>query len=126
MRSAGHGGARVQLHMTPDARPVGIAPMLVLPLLREVLACPRAATSDWLLSARVAGQRLLVTLQPNAADIDADAPGVLASADLSSLHDRLAQLFGRSASLATSTRPPCLTLDLPRLQEDSDDDRAER
>jgi len=50
----------------------------------------------------------------------------LESADLSSLHDQLAQLFGRSAHLAVSPRPPSVTLDLPRLREDSDDDRIDR
>jgi len=126
MRSAGHGGARVQLHMTPEARSIGMAPMLVLPLLREVLAFRGAAQGDWQLSARAAGQRLFVTLLHSNADGHADDPGVLVGPDLSPLHDRLAQLFGRSASLATSRRPPCLTLDLPRLQEDSDDNRTDR
>jgi len=125
-RSAGREGARVQLHLTPEARPVGIAPMLVLPLLRTVLALPHATEGEWLLSARITGQRLLVTLQSNA-DGDADAHGVLARADLSSLHERLARLFGPTATLAVSPRPPSVTLDLPRLQkEDSDDDRTNR
>lgn len=125
-RSAGREGAEVQLHLAPDARPVGIAPMLLLPLLRTVLALPRASEVEWLLSARVAGQHLRVTLQSNA-DGDAAARGVLTGADLSSLHDRLARLFGRTATLAVSPQPPSVTLDLPRLhEEDSDDDRSDR
>jgi hypothetical protein len=120
-RSAGRESVGVQLHMTPDARPIGIAPMLVLPLLRDVLALPRATRSGWRLSARVAGQRLVITLQPEVDDGSGDAPGVLASADLSSLRDRLARLFGRAARLAVSPWPPSVTLELPRWQEDSDD-----
>jgi hypothetical protein len=125
-RSTGREAARIHLHLAPDARPVSVAPMLVLPLLRAVLALPRATEGEWLLSARTAGQRLLVTLQLTA-DGDADAHGELARADLSSLHDRLARLFGRTATLAVSPRPPSVKLDLPRLQEeDSDDDRTDR
>jgi len=123
---AGRERVRVQLHMTPEARPIGIAPMLVLPLLRDVLAMPRATQRGWRLSARAAGQRLLIRLQPDADDGNRDAPGVLASADLSSLRDRLAQLFGRSARLAVSHSAPSVTLDLPRLQEDSDDVGTDR
>jgi len=51
---------------------------------------------------------------------------LLASMDLSSLHDRLTQLFGRFARLTVSARPPTLTLDLPRLPEDPDDDGLDR
>ena len=49
--------ACLELRMTPDARPVGIAPMLVLPLLRAVLALPCATQPAWVLSARTAGHR---------------------------------------------------------------------
>ncbi len=125
-RSAGHQGARVRLHMSPGARPLGIAPMLVLPLLRDVLALPRAAQGDWVLDARVAGLRLLVTLHANGDDGNADAAGALASADLSPLRDRLAQLFGQSARLGASPGAAHLTLDLPVLQGDGDDDGTDR
>jgi GNAT superfamily N-acetyltransferase len=125
-RSAGREVSRVRMHVTPDARRVGIAPMLLLPLLRQVLTLHSATHGEWLLSARVTGLRLSVALQPNTQDGNVDARGVLESADLSSLHDRLAQLFGRSAHLAVSTRPPSLTLDLPRMREDSNDDRIDR
>jgi hypothetical protein len=124
-RNAAHGADRVHLRMTPDARPISIAPMLVLPLLRAVLALPCATQPEWVLSAKPASHRLIVTLQSNV-DAGAEADGLLERADLSSLDDRLAQLFGRSAQLTASSRPPTLTLDLPRLQEDPDDDRADR
>ncbi len=124
-RHAARTTARVQLRMTPDARPVGIAPMLVLPLLRAVLALPCATPPAWVLSAKTASHRLIVTLESEA-DAGAEVAGLLERADLSSLHDRLTQLFGRSAHLTASSQPPTLTLDLPRLQEDSDDDRADR
>ena len=125
-RSARHEVARVRMQVTPDAQRVGIAPMLLLPLLRQVLTMHCATQTEWLLSARATGTRLLVTLQPRTDDGEFDAHGVLESADLSSLHDQLAQLFGRSAHLAVSPRPPSVTLDLPRLREDSDDDRIDR
>ena len=115
--------ARVLLRMTPEARPVGIAPMLVLPLLRSVLVMPRATQAEWVLSAHVAGHRLIVTLH---AITGANSTVPMTSADLASLRDRLAQLFGRTARLSVSTEPPGLTLDLPLLQEDRHDDRADR
>ena len=124
-RNAAPGAARVQLRMTPDARPIGIAPMLVLPLLRAVLVLPRATQPEWVLSAHIASHRLIVTLQ-SSTGAGAETADLLASTDLSSLHDRLAQLFGRSARIAVSSQPPALILDLPRLQEDPDDDRADR
>jgi hypothetical protein len=124
-RSVRHEGARVQLQMTPEAPSVGIAPMLVLPLVRAVLALPRAGACEWRLNARVAGPRVVITLQ--AAAEAGNAPPALADVDLSSLRDRLAQLFGQSAQLTISPRPPSLTLDLPRLQEEHDDhDRTDR
>jgi hypothetical protein len=117
----------VQLQVAPEARPVGIAPMLLLPLLRAVLASPSAGSWEWLLSARATGQRLIVTLQPVADGGGTGTPQVLADADVSSLQDRLAQLFGQSAQLTLSLQPPSVTLDLPRLQEEhDDDDRADR
>jgi hypothetical protein len=122
-RDTGHGSNRIQLRMTPDAASVGIAPMLVLPLVQSVLASRRATEPEWVLSADITSKRLIVTLQSRASAETAD---LLASADLSSLHDRLAQLFGRYARLAVSSQPPTLALDLPRLKEDSDDDRADR
>jgi hypothetical protein len=111
--------------MTPEAPSVGIAPMLVLPLVRAVLALPRAGVCAWLLNARVAGARVVITLQ--AAAEAGNAPAALADVDLSSLRDRLAELFGQSAQLTMSPRPPSVTLDLPRLQEERDDnDRTDR
>jgi hypothetical protein len=124
-RSAAHGAAPVQLRITPEALSIGIAPMLVLPLVRAVLAVPRATQLGWGLSASVSGNRLTVTLQ-SMPEAGAEAAGLLASTDLTALRDRLVQLFGHSAHLAMSHQPPALTLDLPRLQEDPDDDRADR
>jgi hypothetical protein len=77
------------------------------------------------LGAQVAGERLIVTLQADAG-AGAETAGLLESVDLSSLHDRLTRLFGRFARLTVSARPPALTLDLPRLQEEPDDDRPDR
>jgi hypothetical protein len=116
-REAAHGANRVQLRMTPDARPVGIAPMLVLPLLRAVLAIPHAADFAWELSARVGGDRLIVALQ-SSTGANTETTGMLANTDLTPLHDRIAHLFARSARLAVVAQPALLTLDLPRLQED--------
>jgi hypothetical protein len=124
-RNAAHGAARIQLRIAPGAQSIGIAPMLVLPLLRAVLALPDAAQREWTLSAEVAGDRLIVTLLPNA-DAGAETADLLASTNLSSLHDRLTGLFGRFARLTVSALPPALTLDLPRLPEDPDDDGADR
>jgi hypothetical protein len=125
-RSAGRDGVRVRTQMAPDARPAGLAPMLVLPLLRSVLALPHATEGEWLLGARVAGPRLVVTLQSNAGG-DNDLEGVLAHAELSSLHDRIGRLFGQAATLTLSLRPRCITLDLPLLHEEyPDDDRTDR
>jgi len=48
-------------------------------------------------------------------------------ANVSSLRDRVALLFGRYAQLTVSARPPAMTLHLPRLQEeDPDDDGLDR
>jgi len=124
-RNEEEGPARVRLRIAPGAQSIGIAPMLVLPLLRSVLALPNAAQCDWTLSAEPARDRLIVTLLANC-DAGAETAELLASMDLSSLHDRLTQLFGRFAHLAVSARPPTLTLDLPRLPEDPDDDGLDR
>jgi hypothetical protein len=124
-RDAAHGAARVRLRIAPGAQSIGMAPMLVLPLLRTVLAVPDAAQCEWTLGAEAAGDRLVVTLLANA-EAGAETADLLARANLSSLHDRLADLFGRFARLTVSDRPPALTLDLPRLPEDPDDDGPDR
>lgn len=124
-RSAGHARAQIQLHMTPGSAKVGIAPMLVLPLLRDVLAVPRTIQIEWCLSAALVRQRLLVTLQPDAAD-ETDAAALLAQANLAPLHEQLSRLFGQTARLAVSASPPCLTLDLPLLLGDHDDHGIDR
>jgi Putative regulator of cell autolysis len=124
-RNSAHDAARVQLRMAPGAQSIGMAPMLMLPLLRTVLALPDAAQCEWTLSAEAAGDRLIVTLQANA-DPGAETADLLASANVSSLHDRLTALFGRFARLTVSAMPPTLTLDLPRLPEDPDDDGPDR
>ena len=124
-RDTAHGAARVRLRIAPGAQSIGIAPMLLLPLLRTVLALPTVARWEWTLSAETAGDRLVVTLLANA-DAGAETYELLASADLSSLHDRLTQLFGRFARLTVSARSPALTLDLPCLPEDPDDDGPDR
>ncbi len=123
--SAGRARNRIRLHMTPDSAKIGIAPMLVLPLLREVLAVPRATEVEWCLDAELVGQRLIVTLQPSPADLTG-IPGVLAQPNLAPLHEQLWRLFGQTARLAVSAAPPCLTLDLPLLLGDHDDHGIDR
>ena len=124
-RSAGRACVRIRLHMALGSAKVGIAPMLVLPLLREVLAMPRAMQVEWRLSAELDRERLLVKLQPDAVD-ETDAPGVLVGANLAPLHEQLARLFGQTARLAVSASPPRLTLDLPLLLGDHDDHGTDR
>ncbi|WP_280155954.1 histidine kinase [Piscinibacter sp. XHJ-5] len=119
------GHARVHLRIEPGAHNIGIAAMLVLPLLRTVLAAAHTMACEWSLTARLVGDRLRVTLQADQ-DVGVRAAGWSESADLSSLQDRLMQLFGEFASLTVSPMPAALTLDLPRLQEDRDDDRLDR
>jgi hypothetical protein len=127
-RTGAEGVAPVRLHVALDARLTGIAPMLVLPLLRTVLALPRAGQHEWALSAATVGDRLLVKLEAQGRDAGGgEAAGLLASANVSSLHDRIDLLFGRFAHLTVSARPPAMTLNLPRLpEEDPDDDGPDR
>jgi LytS/YehU family sensor histidine kinase len=123
LRGAGRQDVRVRLQMAPESGRVGIAPMLVLPLLRGVLAVSAAETRPWLLSSFVVNERLLIRLESNGEDEPSD---VLRLVDLVALQERLAQLFGDLARLVVSSAPPALTLDLPRLLGDLDDDRADR
>ena len=124
MRGAGRQGLEVQMQVSPESAQVGIAPMLVLPLLRSVLATTPAATRGWLLSSHVVRNRLQIRLESKGGGGPSD---VLRQVDLEALRERLAQLFGTLAQLLVSAGPPLtLTLDLPRLLEDSDDHRADR
>ena len=122
--SVGQTATQVQMPTSADSLAVDVAPMLILPLIRAVLAVPQSDVRAWRLSARAAEGRLVVAL---AATADAEgACDVLRAADFRALNERLARLFGPSARLALSDCPPSVTLDLPRLLEDSDDDRADR
>lgn len=123
MRGAGRLGVDVRLEMAPESPPVGIAPMLVLPLVRSVLAVAAGATRPWLLSSSVVDRRLLIRLESEGAG---DPSGLLMQVDLEALHKRLTELFGKSARLVVASAPLALTLDLPRLLEDSDAHRADR
>jgi hypothetical protein len=123
MRGAGRQGVQVRLQVSPESAPVGIAPMLVLPLLRSVMAVAPAALRPWVLSSHVANQRLLIRLEAKG---EGEPSDVLRQVDLDALQERLAQLFGTSARLIVSSAPLALTLDLPRLLEDSNDHRADR
>lgn len=126
-RSGSQGAATVRLRVAADARSSGIAPMLVLPLLRTVLALPPAAQYEWTLSAEIAGDRLVVKLEEDGTvSGGGDAASLLANANASSVHDRISQLFGRFAHLAVSARPAAMTINLPRLQEYPDDDGLDR
>jgi hypothetical protein len=122
MRSAGHEDMRVELHAAPGAMQAGIAPMLVLPMLRAVLAVPGAALRSWQMGAAVAEGRLVVALGAD----DADAHAALGEPDLAALRDRLARVFGPSARLTVPDRLASLTLDLPLLLEDANDQCADR
>ncbi len=122
-RSAAQGTPRIRLEISPESRALGMAPMLVLPLLRAALASPGAAESEWVLGAHASGARLIVTLQSGAGS---DLAGLAESREIASLHERLSELFGRSAGLAVLPHVPSLKLDLPRLLEDRDDDRPDR
>ena len=110
----------VQLRMAPEARSASVAPMLILPMVRAVLVQPDAARCQWILSAQLVGPRLVVTFEPLQRDATMNP---LAAADLSSLRDRILDLLGPPARLTASLQPPGLTLDFPRVQEDSDHDR---
>lgn len=120
---AASGATRLRLEMTADVGALGIAPMLVLPLVRAALASRRAQEVEWVLGAHTAAARLIVTLRPTSA---VDLASIAASQDIASLHERLLQLFGRTAGLAVLPHIPSLTLDVPRQQEDFDDDRPDR
>ena len=115
--------SRVRLEMSADCRALGIAPMLVLPLLRAALESHGAADSEWVQSARAAGARLTVTLQSSAG---MDMAALSSSDQVASLHERLSRLFGQTAGLSLLPHVPALKLDLPRLPEDPDDDRSDR
>ncbi|MEO6745301.1 MAG: histidine kinase [Caldimonas sp.] len=123
MRGAGRQGAQVSLQMSPESARVGIAPMLVVPLLRSVLVAGSSSSPDWLLSSQVVKQRLQIRLESKSGGTPSD---LLSQVDLEALRERLAQLFGTLAQLTVSSVPLALTLDLPRLLEDSDDHRADR
>jgi hypothetical protein len=122
MRSAGHEEMRVESSAASGAMQAGIAPMLVLPMLRAVLAVPGAALRSWQLSAAVAEGHLVVALGAD----NADAHATLGEPDLAALRDRLARLYGPSAGLTVSDRLASLTLYLPRLLEDADDPCTDR
>jgi hypothetical protein len=124
-RSTGREDACVRLQMTPESATVGMPPMLLLPLLREVLALPRALQSPWRISAEVVRQRLRVTLQPDADSGETDVP-MLAQANLGPLHEQITRLFGPAAQLAVSARPQSMMLDLPPLLGDDDDHGIDR
>jgi len=123
IRGAGRQLVQVRLQVSPESAQVGIAPMLVLPLLRSVLAVAPAAIRPWSFSSYVVKQRLLIRLESKG---EGEPSDVLRQIDLEALQERLAQLFGKLARLAVSSAPLALTLDLPRLLEDSDDHRADR
>lgn len=124
MHSAGQTVARVEMPTATSIMTVEVAPMLILPLTRAVLAVPGSDARVWRLNAQLAGGKLVVALAATAGDVG--ACDVLRAADFQALDERLARLFGPSVRLAFSDCPPAVTLDLPRLLEDSDDHRADR
>ena len=123
LRGAGRHGGQVALQMSPESARVGIAPMLVMPLLRSVLVAGPSSSPAWLLSAQVVEQRLQIRLESKSGGNPSE---MVSQVGLEPLRERLAQLFGTLAQLIVSAAPPALTLDLPRLLEDSDDHRADR
>ncbi len=105
---------RVEVALGDRTTGAALAPMLALPMLRNVLDAPGAARLAWRLVAEAAGGRLLVTLATDAGSTDAVA---LDRIDLGPLRERLALLHGDAARLWVTATPPRLVLDLPLADE---------
>jgi hypothetical protein len=107
--------------------------MLVLPLLQEILAVPRATSHAWRLHAElvaaegdiVRAPRLSVRLEPRSDASPEHTAPIADSPPVERLRERLAELYGRGASLSVETRAgglPAFALDLPLIKERTADD----
>ncbi|HET7844052.1 MAG TPA: histidine kinase [Xanthomonadales bacterium] len=133
----------VEIAASPLAKQSGIGAMLVLPLLQEMQALPRASALAWRLSAELASSgadaaddagvprtpRLCVRLAPNVA-LPAAAGAAAVTPGLERIRERIAELHGGAATLAVATLGGDATayqLELPFIEETaSDADRADR
>ena len=113
--------------------------MLVLPLLQEMLAAPRAREFAWRLSAEPFASddaeprtpRLHVRLAPaEPMPVGRSGDETAAAPSIERLRERLAQLYGSNATLSIVPLRdgiPSFVLDLPLAQETpADDHRADR
>ena len=129
----------IEISASPLALRSDLGPMLVLPLLQEMLAAPRAREFAWRLSAEPFASddasprtpRLCVRLAP-AESMPAGQPSDEATPapSIERLRERLAQLYGDAASLSVMPLRDgvsAFVLDLPLAQETPvDDHRADR
>lgn len=115
-------GARVNeppLAVAPDAQGAALAPLVLLPMVRTLLATPG---SDWRIDATRAGDRLAVGV--TCGTPGADARRALAAIDLPALHERLRAVHGDDARCTLDAAAARLTLDLPlSLDDDARTDR---
>ena len=140
LRVQRHIGAPIEVDVatSPLATQSALGAMLVLPLLQEMLALPRARSIPWQLSAEPVASgdaiprtpRLRVRLAPVE---PAPAIGVAADATtptLARLRERLDELYGREATLVVQPLGDGLAifiLELPLVQETfADDHRPDR
>lgn len=100
------------MHASDLARPARLAPMLLLPALRELAA----AGAAWQVWATVVAGRLQLSIQPQLPD--ATAAERLQRLDLQPLRRRAEAVHGNTARVQLDGRgPPALTFDLPLEHE---------
>jgi len=141
LRVQRHVGAPVEvaIEASPLAAKSALGPMLVLPLLQDMLALPHARTVAWRLSAEpvASGEaiprtpQLRVRLAPAAAGAGVGGGvGFAATPAMERLRERLVELYGGTATLAVLPSENGLAsfiLELPFDQENSaHDHRADR
>jgi hypothetical protein len=129
----------IEITASPLAARSDLGPMVVLPMLQEMLAAPRGREFAWKLSAEpIASEdpeprtpRLRVRLAP-AEPMPARQSGSesAVAASIERLRERLAKLYGSAATLSILPLRdgiPAFVLDLPLAQETpADDHRADR
>jgi len=129
----------IEITASPLAARSDLGPMLVLPLLQEMLTAPRAREFAWRLSAEPFASDdaeprtplLHVRLAP-AVPMPVGRPGdeTAAAPSIERLRERLAQLYGSAATLSVLPLRDGISafiLDLPFAQETpADDHRADR
>ena len=127
----------IEIEASPLAARSALGPMLVLPLLQEMLALPRARSVAWRLDAEPVASteamprtpRLRIRLAPEIPEAPAGSVGA-ATAPPARLRERLAELHGDAATLAMHALPEGLAsfvLELPLAQEiAASDERPDR